>query len=127
MATAEETAPVESQDQIGALIDSTREQFEAQMEELRPAHEAFLRLEGIVANFDKVITGTPRKTRTRAGGLSRPDEFTRLITESGTDGITVTEAAEKMGMNQNYLYRIGKDLIAAGTVVKGEDKRYRAA
>lgn len=128
MATAEQTQ--ETPDQITTLIDSTREQFEAQMEELRPQHEAFLRLEQIVANFDRVVTGTTRKSRTTrsSGGASRPDEFLRLVTEAGAEGITVSEAAEKMdGMNPNYLYRIAKDLMASDNITKGEDKRYRAA
>lgn len=128
MATAEQTQ--DTPDQISTLIDSTREQFEAQMEELRPQHEAFLRLERIVENFDKVVTGTTRKGRTTraSGGASRPDEFLRLVTEAGAEGITVSEAADKMdGMNPNYLYRIAKELMAVSSIIKGEDKRYRAA
>lgn len=131
MATEErvEQTPQDT-DQVKTLIEATREQFEEQMEALRPGHEAFLRLEQILSNFDKVVTGPARKGR---GGsrhqISRPDEFLRLVTESGTEGITVSEAATAMdGMNPNYLYRIAKDLIADEKIVKGvEDKRYRAA
>lgn len=84
-----------------------------------------MRLQTIVANFDKVTT-TTRKSR-RNGGLSRAEEFLALVKDSGENGINVAEASEKMGINQNYLYRIAKDHTEANTITKGEDKRYRAA
>lgn len=122
MATTVETP--ETTD-IDAITEAARAEYEKELEKLRPAHEAFLRLEQIVKNFDRVVTGSKRRTRT---GQSRPEEFLSLVKASGDTGITVAEAAEKMdGMNPNYLYRIAKDMIADKTITKSEDKRYRAA
>lgn len=121
MATAEQTTDTG----IDTIIGTSREQFEVELEKLRPQHEAFLRLEQIVKNFDRVVNGSKRTTRS---GTSRPQEFRALVVASGDEGITVAEAAERMdGMNPNYLYRIAKDQVAEGSITKGEDKRYRAA
>lgn len=122
MATSTTTPIAENTD---AILSTFREQMEAQMEELRPNYEAFLRLQTIVSNFDKVTTTATRKSR--KGGISRAEEFLALVNEAGPEGISVAEASEKMGINQNYLYRIAKDHAEANTVLKGEDKRYRAA
>lgn len=113
-------------DGIDTIVTTAKEQFETEMEKLRPAHEAFLRLQAIVGNFERVTNAQPRRGR-RTGGASRPDEFLRFVTEAGEEGIAVSDAAERMDVKPNYLYRIAKDLVEAGTIAKGEDKRYRTA
>lgn len=111
---------------VDELVENTRKQFAAKLDELRPAHEQYLKLEGIIANFDGIANGaTPRgggsarrrgttATADRASRGQRPQEFVGLVREN--PGITVSEAAEKMdGMNPNYLYRLAKDLTAGET------------
>lgn len=119
---------------IDGTLDAMREQFVSQMEALRPAHEAFVKLESMVSNFDRIATGVPARRRgttatagERAGRGTRPDEFLQIVRDAGDEGVTVTEAADKMGgMNANYLYRIAKDLTKKGEVRK-DGKRYIAA
>lgn len=122
---------------VDDLVEDTRKQFSAKLDELRPAHEQYLKLEGIIANFDGIASGsnngntrTTRKrgttaTADRAARGQRPQQFLDLIREN--PGITVSEAAEKMeGMNPNYLYRLAKDLTGTGEIRK-QDKGYHIA
>lgn len=127
--TAEEQAPAVAH--VNELLHETRSKMESELEELRPQHEAFLRLEQILSNFDQITSERPARAQRRANGSSRAPrgsrsaEFLALVQES--DGITVTEAADKMdGINPNYLYRIAKELTDAGEVRK-EGKQYFAA
>lgn len=121
---------------IETILGNTREQFVAKMEEFRPAHEAFVKLESIVDNFDRITSGEPVRVARRgtsavagerAGRGSRPAEFLSVIREAGPEGITVADAAAKMdGMNPNYLYRIAGNLTKDGAIRKGDDKKYVA-
>src|SRR5438132_12922962 len=54
-----------------------------------------------------------RRGRRRAGG-TRADQALQLIKSS--PGITVPQIAEKMGIRQNYLYRVTAALQKQGTV-----------
>ncbi|MDB5280846.1 MAG: hypothetical protein JWR61_5801 [Ferruginibacter sp.] len=132
------TEPVEGteekKDSIDTMLDSTREQFLTQMEQLRPSHEAFLKLQQIVDNFDSIASGAPvkaRRTRSASGDRaprgSRSDEFLAIVQSAGEDGITVSDAATQMdGINDNYLYRLAKKLVDDG-VLRKEEKRYYIA
>lgn len=119
---------------IDATLSSTREQFVAQMEELRPAHDAFVKLEGIVQNFDRLASGTPGRKRgtsgtiDRAGRGQRSQELLAVIRESGDEGVAISEAVDKIpGVNQNYLYRLAKELLDTDEPqVRKEGKRYYA-
>lgn len=113
---------------VTAILGGTREQLAEKLEELRPAHDEFLKLERIVANYDLIASGEPirgrRTSGDRAGRGSRPQEFLALVKASGDKGITVAEASDQMdGMNPNYLYRLAKDMVTDGQVTK-KDKRY---
>jgi hypothetical protein len=114
---------------VESILDEAREALEAQLEELRPAHEAFVRLERIVSNYDAVTSDQPITGRSgdRASRGSRPQQFLAIVAEAGDEGVTVSEALPKMeGINNNYLYRIAADAVKEG-IVRKEGKRYFTA
>jgi hypothetical protein len=128
MATETRAPTTEPTQDIEAILGGTREQLAAAMEELRPAHDEFLKLERIVANYDLIASGEPirgrRTSGDRANRGTRPQEFLALVKASGDKGITVAEASDQMeGMNPNYLYRLAKDMVTDGQIRKVE-KRY---
>ena len=118
------------------LADKKRE-IEARMKELRPAVEEYHRLEAAVSALAGVTTnGTSsgaaparrrRRTTTTAGTGSgrrgrpkgsgtRSKEALSIVRKS--PGITIPELAQKMGIKQNYLYRVLPGLAQDGLVVK---------
>lgn len=113
---------------VDELLQETRSKMEAELEELRAPHEAYLRVEQILSNFDTITSA--RKVRkggngTRAPRGSRTLEFLNLVMESGENGITVADAVEKMdGINPNYLYRLAKEADEEGAVRKDEKRYY---
>lgn len=139
MASATKEGPVTPEiPDVDAMLASTRAPMEEKMEELRPYADAFHKLEAIVGNFQAIADGTLRKPATRKRGTtataeraprgSRQQEFLAVIQQAGPDGITVAEAADKLdGINQNYLYRLARDLTEAGEVRKDGKKLIVAA
>lgn len=123
--TEQEAAP--SVQHVEDILKDTRSKMEQELEELRPAHEAFERLSVILSNFDTITqekVATRKVNGQRAPRGTRAQEFATLVREAGEQGITVTQAADKMdGINPNYLYRIAKDLTDAGEIRK-EEKLY---
>lgn len=113
---------------VDALLADTRKTMEDKMEELRPYAETFNKLEAILGNFQaisegKAVTNGRKRgtsaTAERAPRGSRQMEFLKVIQQAGPDGITVAEAADKLdGINQNYLYRLARDLTESGDVRK---------
>lgn len=136
MSTSDAPATEQTQDtgtpsEVENLLAGTREQLQSQLDDLRPAHEQFIRVQTILANFDAISSGTPvRGSRTvsngdRASRGERPEQFLAFVAEAGENGITVAEVAQKMGMdNPNYLYRLARELTEAGKVRKTDDKKY---
>jgi transposase-like protein len=128
---AEEQAPAVAH--VNELLTETRSKMEGELEELRASHEAFLRLEQILSNFDAITSDKPVRTRKASNGSraprgSRSAEFVALVTEAGDEGITVTEAADKMdGINPNYLYRIAKELTEEDAIRKDGKKYFAVA
>lgn len=116
---------------VQELLNDTRSKMEAELEEVRPAHEAFLRLEQILSNFDQITSDKPARKGTggsRAPRGSRSSEFLQIVKDSGDAGVTVADAADKMdGINPNYLYRIAKDLTDEGAIRKDEKRYYAVA
>lgn len=113
------------------------------MEERQAAHDEYLEFEALLGR----VTGTngsaptplrvvaPRKPQAaRAGsaprassassGGDRRAEFEAIVLKN-PDGIKIADIAKEMGIQSNYLYRIGKDAEADGVVAKGPDKKYR--
>jgi hypothetical protein len=123
------------------FLDEKRHEIAARLKELKPLVDEYQRLEAAVAALDGVPTSThatpvtrrapahatalPTRKRgaTRGGRRGRPrGSGTRgaeaLALVKANPGITIPEIAEKMGIKQNYLYRVLPGLAADGLVVK---------
>jgi CRP-like cAMP-binding protein len=118
--------------QVADFLEEKQREIEARMEELRPHVDEYHRLEAAA----KALAGAqapaaPRGTRAlprRGGGSTgrragRPrGSGTRgnqaLDIVRAQPGITIPEIAEKMGIQQNYLYRVLPGLAQDGLVEK---------
>jgi hypothetical protein len=123
------------------FLDQKRREIVARLTELKPLVDEYQRLEAAAAALDGVptlmhATPAPRRAparskaapaRTRAathgrrrgrpkGSGTRGAEALALVKES--PGITIPEIAERMGIKQNYLYRVLPGLAEDGLVVK---------
>ena len=121
------------------FLDEKRSEIGARLKELKPLVEEYQRLQAAVAALDGVPATTkapaaagrsPRasaKRRTSSAGGSgrrgrpkgsgtRGAEALALVKES--PGITIPELAAKMGIKQNYLYRVLPGLAEDGLVAK---------
>ena len=122
------------------FLDEKRSEIGARLKELRPLVEEFERLQAAAAALDGVpatAAAAPRATSTRAakapakrrnssngagrrgrpkGSGTRGAEALALVKES--PGITIPELAAKMGIKQNYLYRVLPGLAEDGLVAK---------
>ena len=117
------------------FLDEKRKEIQARLKELKPLVDEYSRLEaaeralsGVTNSASSSSTPTPRRTRrTTSGGgggrRGRPrGSGTRgqqaLDLVRAQPGITIPELAEKMGIKQNYLYRVMPDLASQGQVTK---------
>ena len=119
------------------FLDAKRNEIGVRLKELRPLVDEYQRLEAAAAALDGVGTSrstTPARSRsTRApsvhngassnGRRGRPKGSGKRGAEAlelvgATPGITIPEMAEKMGIKQNYLYRVLPGLAEDGLVVK---------
>jgi sugar-specific transcriptional regulator TrmB len=116
------------------FLDEKRKEIQARLKELKPLVDEFHRLEaaeralsGVTNSASSSATSTARRTRRRTGGgggrRGRPrGSGTRgqqaLDLVRAQPGITIPELAEKMGIKQNYLYRVMPDLASQGQVTK---------
>jgi hypothetical protein len=125
------------------FLDEKRNEIGARLKELRPLVDEYQRLEAAASALDGVPatpvpsttpTGSPRRTSVRAtasprkrgashgrrgrpkGSGTRGAEALALV--KATPGITIPQIAEKMGIKQNYLYRVLPGLAEDGLVVK---------
>jgi hypothetical protein len=119
------------------FLDEKRSEIGARLKELKPLVEEYQRLEAAAAALDGV---TPTKAATN-GSSSRPRASAKRRSGSGSGrrgrpkgsgtrgaealalvkespGITIPELAEKMGIKQNYLYRVLPGLAEDGLVAK---------
>jgi hypothetical protein len=117
------------------FLTKQRQQIEARLKELQPAHEEYLTLleardalAGVKpANGRRRGPGPPgrrgpgrppgsgrkkttarKKTRRRRRGGTRAEQALTLIKQN--PGITVNDIAKRMGIRQNYLYRVTGEL-----------------
>ncbi|HEU4978226.1 MAG TPA: hypothetical protein VFT42_04985 [Solirubrobacteraceae bacterium] len=122
------------------FLDEKRREITDRLKELRPLVEEYHRLEAAAAALDGVSpsapspartrrtrtatarrstsrsgTGTGRRGRPRGSG-TRSKETLALVTSH--PGITIPELAERMGIKQNYLYRVLPGLQKDGLVRK---------
>ena len=116
------------------FLDEKRKEIRARLQELKPLVDEYHRLEAAVQALDGVkpttATTTARRTRSTstrtAGGTSRRGRprgsGTRgkqaLEIVRANPGISIPELADKMGIKQNYLYRVMPDLAEQGLVTK---------
>lgn len=125
------------------FLDEKRNEIGARLKELKPLVDEYHRLEAAAAALDGVPTqtsgngsGSPQRAtarvraagRRRSGGAgtgrrgrpkgsgTRGAEALALVKAS--PGITIPEIAEKMGIKQNYLYRVLPGLAEDGLVTK---------
>ena len=122
------------------FLDEKRREIYARLKELKPLIEEYERLEAAAAALSGVppssASASPPKRRPRAaakskrtsvaagtgGGRGRPkgskraDEALALV--RAQPGITIAEIAERMGIKQNYLYRVLPSLASEGHVKK---------
>jgi hypothetical protein len=113
------------------FLDEKRREIETRLKELRPLVDEYNRLQQAAAALAGVgTTGggagtsaarpgrTPRRRgrgRPRGSG-TRAKEALELVRTR--PGITISEMAEAMGIQANYLYRVMPNLEAEGHVVK---------
>jgi hypothetical protein len=116
------------------FLDEKRKEIRARLQELKPLVDEYHRLEAAVQALEGVkptgsataprrarpttrrtSTGTGRRGRPRGSG-TRSKEALEIV--RSTPGITIPELAEKMGIKQNYLYRVLPALQKDGMVRK---------
>jgi hypothetical protein len=124
------------------FLDEKRSEIGTRLKELKPLIEEYQRLEAAAAALDgvsatpAVSNGPARRaparrrtissrpsTGSNGGRRGRPKgSGTRgleaLALVKASPGITIPEIAEKMGIKQNYLYRVLPGLAAEGLVIK---------
>ena len=118
------------------FLDEKRSEIGARLKELKPLVEEYQRLEAAAAALDGVPTtkapgaaarparaAAKRRSSSGGGRRGRPKgSGTRgaeaLALVKASPGITIPELAEKMGIKQNYLYRVLPGLAEDGLVAK---------
>jgi hypothetical protein len=121
------------------FLDEKRREMQERLKELRPLVDEFHRLEAAISALDgvgndaaptpaprrrsKASTGggpasgssNGRRGRPRGSG-TRGKQALELV--KGNPGITIPEIAQKMGIQQNYLYRVLPGLQKEGHIRK---------
>ena len=121
------------------FVDKKRAEMEKRLKELKPLVEEYDRLEAAIAALGGVVTGSrrsgssasssrsPRSTSGRRksgtgkrgrpkGSGKRGKQCAALVKKN--PGITIPEIAKKIGIKQNYLYRVMPALEKEGVVKK---------
>jgi hypothetical protein len=116
------------------FLDEKRKEIRARLQELKPLVDEYHRLEAAAQALEGVGTTTtarPRRARPTSTGRSgggtgrrgrprgsgtRGKQALELVRSN--PGITIPELADKMGIKQNYLYRVLPGLQKDGMVRK---------
>jgi hypothetical protein len=107
------------------FLDEKRKEIDARLRELRPLVDEYQRLEKAAAALSGVgASERPARRRTRAGGRrgrprgsgNRAKQALELV--RARPGIKISEMADAMGIQPNYLYRVMPALESEGQVVK---------
>jgi hypothetical protein len=116
------------------FLDEKRKEIDARLRELRPLVDEYGRLEKAAAALSGVGGGErPTRRRSRGGGGrrgrprgsgNRAKQALELVRTR--PGITISEMAEAMGIQPNYLYRVMPTLESDGQVVKRDGGFYPA-
>jgi hypothetical protein len=123
---------------LSDFLDAKRREIADRLKELKPLVEEFTRLEAAAAALETVgggrtaaastparrgrgrprgrTTGTGRRPGRRKGSGTRAAQALSFV--QGQPGITIPELADKMGIKQNYLYRVLPGLEGEGKVRK---------
>jgi hypothetical protein len=114
------------------FLEEKKREIAQRLEELKPSVEEYQQLEGALAALGGVstatrapargrrpraaaATGTRRRGRPRGTG-TRAAQTLELVKKN--PGITIPELADRMGIKQNYLYRVLPGLERDGQVRK---------
>lgn len=103
------------------FLDSKKTEIKSRLDELRGAVEESARLQAALDALDGVsrgaapASGGARRGRPRGTG-TRAQEAIEAVTKE--PGLTAGEIAERMGINQNYLYRVLPALEQDGKLEK---------
>ena len=126
------------------FLDEKRREIGTRLKELKPLVDEYARLEAAAAALDGMSPATasaPTATRSRRGSARTQTATSRRAKRNGggrrgrpkgtgtrgaealalvreTPGITIPEIAAKMGIKQNYLYRVLPGLAENGLVEK---------
>ena len=115
------------------FLEEKKKEISQRMEELRPLVDEYHRLEAAHRALEGVNTGggggttqarpTTRRSGGGGGGRGRPrgsgtraNEALAIVRDQ--PGVTIPEMAQKMGILQNYLYRVLPGLEQDGMVRK---------
>jgi sugar-specific transcriptional regulator TrmB len=120
---------------MGDFLDDKKREIAERLKELRPLVDEYQRLEaaqraleGVSGNGRTARTATTRRrpsagTGSRSPGRGRPrgsgtrsKQALKLVQDN--PGITISELADRMGIKQNYLYRVLPGLEQDGLVRK---------
>ncbi len=119
------------------FLDQTRSDIDRRLEELRPLHDEYLRLQRAKEALQGLDgprrgPGRPRGSRSSSNGRRRRRRRGGTRSEQALDavrqspGITVNELSDKLGIkHKNYLYRVMAGLQSEGAVKK-EGRGYTA-
>jgi hypothetical protein len=120
---------------VADFLDEKRKEIQARLKELRPLVDEYHRLEAA----ERALSGVGGSTATAAvptrrrrsssspssngrrrgrprGSGTRAAQALQLVTDN--PGITIPELADRMGIKQNYLYRVMPGLAEEGKVSK---------
>src|SRR6476659_8989493 len=103
------------------FLDSKKTEIKSRLEELKGAVEEHARLQAALDALEGVNRGSTatstgaRRGRPRGTG-TRAQEAIEAVTKE--PGLTAGEIAERMGINQNYLYRVLPALEQDGKLEK---------
>jgi len=120
---------------VADFLDEKRKEIQTRLKELRPLVDEYHRLEAAERALSGVGGSTataPAPTRRRRsssspssngrrrgrprGSGTRAAQALQLVTDN--PGITIPELADRMGIKQNYLYRVMPGLAEEGKVTK---------
>jgi predicted HTH transcriptional regulator len=122
------------------FLDEKRREIRARLQELKPQVDEYHRLEAAIQALEGVKSPTSSATTSRARSTSKRSSGTgrrgrprgsgtrgkqALELVRANPGITIPELATKMGIKQNYLYRVLPGLQKDGMVRK-EGKGWHA-
>jgi sugar-specific transcriptional regulator TrmB len=106
------------------FLDSKKDEIRSRLEELKDAVDEYHRLQAALDALDGVSRGgaapaaaggAPRRGRPRGTG-TRAQEAISAVTKE--PGLTAGEIADRLGINQNYLYRVLPALEQDGKLEK---------